>query len=49
MLILEVLIYSKKQRSSPCENCNSKGVISACSLSVKIRGTPVTREKVDVL
>jgi hypothetical protein len=44
MLILEVLIYSKKQISSSTENCDSIGKISACSLSVKILGTPVTKE-----
>lgn len=50
MLILEVLIYSKKQISSSTENCDSIGVISACSLSVKILGTPVTKEtETDVL
>lgn len=40
MLILEDLMYSRKQRSSSCDSCNSKGLISAFSLSVKIRGTP---------
>lgn len=38
MLILEVLIYSKKSFS--CARCNSRGVISEFCLSVKIRGTP---------
>lgn len=44
MFILEVLIYSKKQRSSSCENFISMEVISACSFSAKIRGTPVATE-----
>lgn len=39
MFTLEVLTYSKKESSSS-ENCNSSSDISACSLSVKILGTP---------
>lgn len=43
MLILEVWMYSKKQRSSSFENCISRAAISAFSLSVKIRGTPTVQ------